>query len=296
VAQRPGKQKGLSEGGTSKNNIPQNRSNVNGLNVSGLSDAQLQKAARLYERALRKSREQSVDSKSHMMLKTGKFGKQYWHIETEKDVFKNITNPWTMQQRAYDYIIGKRDNKETITDVVDGKEIQFIRLSAEEFTRSDESQLLFKSFSEDDKRFNQKMRLAPSIQDLIDNSVAHWDSPDVKNHKLFKENGFRNYNGRVRIDNVIFKYIVRLGKANFGEVFYDINLEVDSYLPRSKNAVSDIKKESTSDLNIPQNIINVNKKTDVGSQVPNVDKINPQLTSETPLVSSSVVVSITYLL
>ena len=95
------------------------------------------------------------------------------------------------------------------------------------------------------------MKIAPSIQDPIDNSVVQWDSPDHKDHKMFKENGFRNFKGRVKIDNVIFKYIVRVGKANFGEVFYDINLEVDQYLPHDKNA-SGINKRSTSTDNISQ--------------------------------------------
>ena len=44
--------------------------------------------------------------------------------------------------------------------------------------------------------------------------------------------------------------VVRIGKTSFGKVFYDINLEVDSYLPHGKTA-SDIKEnESTSIDNI----------------------------------------------
>ena len=51
---------------------------------------------------------------------------------------------------------------------------------------------------------------------------------------------------------MIINSIVRVGKANFGDVFYDINLEVDSYLPRTINSVSDIN-ESTSVNSISQN-------------------------------------------
>lgn len=89
------------------------------------------------------------------------------------------------------------------------------------------------------------MRLIPSLEDILLHSNVNWQSPDHKNHKLFKKRGFENYRGRVRIDNVIFNTIVRVGKARFGEVFYDINLEVDSYLPHTNNSASDIN-ESTS--------------------------------------------------
>ena len=59
----------------------------------------------------------------------------------------------------------------------------------------------------------------------------NWWSPDLKNHKLFKERGFENYRGRVGIDNVIFNYVIRAGKTSFGDIFYDINVEVDQILP-----------------------------------------------------------------
>ena len=49
---------------------------------------------------------------------------------------------------------------------------------------------------------------------------------------------------------MIFNYIVRVGKAKYGDVFYDINLGVDSYLPHAKGA-SDIN-ESTPTDKLPQ--------------------------------------------
>lgn len=48
-----------------------------------------------------------------------------------------------------------------------------------------------------------------------------------------------------------------VGKANFGDVFYDINLEVDQYLPHTDKDASDINR-STSDDSIPDSTENVN--------------------------------------
>ena len=55
-----------------------------------------------------------------------------------------------------------------------------------------------------------------SIQDIITFSQVNWHSPDHKAHKLFKERGFDNYRGKLRIDNVIFDYIEKIMK-NTGE-------------------------------------------------------------------------------
>ena len=59
------------------------------------------------------------------------------------------------------------------------------------------------------------------------------------------QKGFDNYRGRV-------------GKTSFGDVFYDINLEVDQILPHTKSA-SEIKK-STSVNSLSQTSENVNNK------------------------------------
>ena len=132
--------------------------------------------------------------------------------------------------------------------------MSFIRLSAEEFVYGDDSKELKAG---DPVMFAQKMRLIPSIEDLASNANVSWWSPDHKSHKLFKEKGFENYRGRVGIDNVIFNFVIRAGKAQFGDVFYDINLEVDQILPHTKGA-SEIK-ESTSKHNIPTSSENVKK-------------------------------------
>lgn len=129
----------------------------------------------------------------------------------------------------------------------DGKKIKFIRLSAKEFTMSRESADYYKNKPE---IFNKKMRLIPSLKDLLLNYSVSWDSKDHKNHKLFNENGFTNYRGRVRIDDTMFNYIVRVGKTNADNIFYDINLETDTkYVPHAKN---DASRTSASTDNISQ--------------------------------------------
>ena len=68
-------------------------------------------------------------------------------------------------------------------------------------------------------------------------------------------NGFKNYQGRVGIDDTIFRYIVRVGKAKSGMIFYDINLEVDVEVPSAKS--TSLLKKSTSTTNIPNSTKNV---------------------------------------
>ena len=193
------------------------------------------------------------DSGERFALKKDGKNREYWEIDSGKDIFKGLTKPEEYRDAAFKFLISNRDNKIVVKDKF-GKEIIFIRLSAEEFTQSIESQTLF---DEDPTMFAQKMRLVPSLDDILLHSNVNWKSPDHKNHKLFKKNGFENYRGRVRIDNVIFNTIVRVGKANFGDVFYDINLEVDSYLPHATSSASDIN-ESTSNGSISQKSQNSN--------------------------------------
>lgn len=185
-----------------------------------------------------------------------KFGNKYWRIETSKDIFAGINSTEQIEKAAYDYLLENRDYN-VVLDTVDGKKIKFIRLSADEFTKSKSSQNLK---GNNPVVFKQKMRLIPSLQDLLLNANTNWHADDMKNHKLFKKHGFENYRGKLRIDDTIFNYIVRVGKASFGNVFYDINLEVDSYLPHAESA-SDIKgNESTSTLMISDSGENVNSK------------------------------------
>ena len=190
----------------------------------------------------------SGDGKTQYVVKRDGKGREYWQIDSGKDIFKGLTKPEEYRDAAFAFLISNRDNKVVVKDK-NGKEIIFIRLSAEEFTNNTESQDLFVNKP---TMFTQKMRLIPSLEDILLHSNVNWRSPDHKNHKLFKKNGFENYRGRVRIDNVIFNTVVRVGKANFGDVFYDINLEVDSYLPHASNSASDINESTSTAIKIPQ--------------------------------------------
>lgn len=185
------------------------------------------------------------DSDTKFSLHKDNKGNEYWQIDSGKDIFKNLKTKDEYVDAAFNYLIKNRDNKITVKDKK-GKEIQFIRISAEEFTNSKESQQLY---NDNPEIFKKKMRMIPSLQDILLNATADWHSPDHKNHKLFKEGGFNNYKGRVRIDNVIFKTIVRNGVAKFGDVFYDINLEVDTILPHAKDA-SEINVSTSSEYSI----------------------------------------------
>ncbi len=46
----------------------------------------------------------------------------------------------------------------------------------------------------------------------------------MRKNNLFKF-GYNNYQGKLIIDNNIFSYIVRIGKAMNDNIFYDISLE-----------------------------------------------------------------------
>ncbi len=177
-------------------------------------------------------------------------GKEYWQVETKKDIFASLSSVKELQNAAYDYILNG-EKGERVTDIIDGEELQFRRISAKEFVYGTASKTLGKD------TYKQKMRLSPSVIDLIDNANITYDSPDHKNHKMFPD-GFKNYQGRVGIDDTIFRYIVRVGKAIDGKVFYDISLEVDdAKVPGAKKHVSHIKS-STSTNHYTQNNENVN--------------------------------------
>ena len=127
-------------------------------------------------------------------------------------------------------------------DLIDGQELKFVRVSAREYVYGEASKKLSA------EEYKQKMRMSTSIIDLVENASMEYDAPDHKNHKLFP-NGFKNYQGRVGIDETIFRYIVRVGKAKNGMIFYDINLEVDGKVPRAKR--TSLIESSTSNDSIP---------------------------------------------
>lgn len=66
-----------------------------------------------------------------------------------------------------------------------------------------------------------------------------------------------------------------MGKANFGDVFYDINLEVDSYLPHTKSDASDINESTSIEDSIAPLPENVNTQFSL-SVKPNTDLYNKE--------------------
>lgn len=187
-------------------------------------------------------------------------GNEYWQIESNKDIFKGIKSTKALKNAAYNYILhGDKGNK--IVGLIDGQNLEFIRVSAKEYVYGTQSQNL------SEEAYKQKMRMSTSIIDLVENANINYDAPDHKNHKLFP-NGFKNYQGRVGIDDTIFRYIVRVGKAKNGMIFYDISLEVDGKVPRanrtsliksstSKDSISQTSKKSQEKLSDRDNLGNV---------------------------------------
>lgn len=175
-------------------------------------------------------------------------GSEYWQIESEKDIFRGMNETSALRKAAYNFIL-HGDKGKKILGLIDGKNLEFIRVSAREYVYGRQSQTLT------EEAYKQKMRMSTSVIDLIDNATMQYDAPDHKNHKLFP-NGFKNYQGRVGIDSTIFRYIVRVGKAKNGMIFYDINLEVDGKVPRANRA--SLIKTSTSDRSISQSVTTVN--------------------------------------
>ena len=172
-----------------------------------------------------------------MSMKLDASGNSYWNIETDKDIFKNLTKVKDLQNAAYDFIL-KGDKGEVVTSIIDGEELQFRRVGATEYLYGTDSKTL------DSDSYKKKMRLSPSIIDLIKNATIKYDAPDEKDHKKFPD-GFKNYQGRVGIDNKIFKYIVKVGKAVNGKVFYDICLKVSDVKVHHAESTSLIKKSLT---------------------------------------------------
>ena len=125
-----------------------------------------------------------------------KYGR-YWIVEDSKDIFKGITRN-ELRKQAYKYILNGNTNFKDLIDPIDNKKIKFIK-------------------------FNHKMRLIPSIKNLIDNANIKYYSPLVHNNKLFKK-GINNYQGVIKVDNITYKYIIRIGIAKHDYILYDLTL------------------------------------------------------------------------
>lgn len=188
-------------------------------------------------------------------FKTDKHYGSYWNIETRKDIFNNITNKKALQSKAYDYILNGNKNFETIIDKVNNKEVKFTRISAREFVYGRNGQNL------QGELYNQKMRTAPSIDDLINNASITYHSPLTHSNSLFKD-GYDNYQGKMGIDDNIFSYIVRIGRAKNDDIFYDISLEHLGKKNRTDNKVlrtitgSSLKSSSIDSITSKQSNVN----------------------------------------
>jgi len=129
-------------------------------------------------------------------------------INTDKDIFNGIEDVKKLQRLAFDYILNGNTNYEIITDIIDNKVIKFVRISAQEYVYGKQSRLLGESDKNNDGFYLYKMRIVPSIGDLISKSTIRYSSPLRHTSRLFI-NGFNNFQGELSIDNI----------------FYDINLE-----------------------------------------------------------------------
>ena len=212
----------------------------------------------------------NASGETQYSLKRTPNGETYWEIDTEADIFRDIKGYKELKTKAYEYLLNG-DKGRRIETLIDGEPLEFRRISANEYIYGRQSKTL------GTKEFNQKMRMAPSIPDLIENAAVTWDAPDMKNHKLFP-NGFKNYRGKVGIDETIFNYIVRVGKAVNGQVFYDINLEADNSVPSARKHVSDASVPSAS-----KRVSDVKVSASDSSIVQNQSAGNPQTQTVTQM-------------
>lgn len=164
------------------------------------------------------------------------FYNSYWLIKTDKDIFKNISNIKELQEKAYKYILNGNINFKSIVDIIDNKTIKFVRISASEYVYGKQSRLLSNVQCNNDY-YSKKMRIVPSIDDLINNASIYYHSPLKHDSKIFI-NGFNNYQGFLVIDDCLFRYIVRIGNAKNDNLFYDINLhfikkEIEQIVPHT---------------------------------------------------------------
>ena len=188
-------------------------------------------------------------------LKTDNKGGKYWEIETGKDIFKNIKATADLKKAAFGYLLNGY-KQPTVSVDMGGYTLDFVRIGAKEFVYGTANKGL------NGPEYRQKMRMAPSVLDLIENSNTSWESPDHKTHKIAKD-GWINYRGKVKIDNTFFTYVVRVAKSEDRRTFYDINIEVDNKVPGANKHVSHVKM-STSNKNIPQTVNNSNGKKQSG--------------------------------
>ena len=231
----------------------------------------MRKAEKLWEKALKRvDTAKSGNQTNNTIVKSGntnnlKYSKEidsklgnYWQVENSKDIFKGINNIKELKSKALDYLLNGNTNFEYVVDTIDGKPVKFIRISAKEYVYGRNNKKL------QSNQYQKKMRMAPSIDDLIENANITYHSPLTHQNKLFPE-GFNNYQGKVGIDNDIFRYLVRVGKMSSGDsIFYDVSLELLGQKNKTDNKVLGTKSSSLKSVfinnSIPQkdNTVNTN--------------------------------------
>ena len=155
---------------------------------------------------------------NYKLIDDKKYGR-YWVVEDSKDIFKELSKS-KIKVAAYNYIINGNKNYINIKDTIDNTTINFSRISAREYTMGTNSKKLIR------KDYCNKMRISASIDDLINNSLLKYKSPLVHTNKLFKK-GFNNFQGKVKIDQKFYRYIIRIGISKNSNIFYDISLFVE---------------------------------------------------------------------
>ncbi len=88
-------------------------------------------------------------------LKRDNRGNTYWEIESDKDIFQGLATKEELRDAAYKFLLGNRDNKVVLTDG-NGNNIEFIRLSADEFTYGRGSQELYASTNDNLNIYEKK--------------------------------------------------------------------------------------------------------------------------------------------
>jgi hypothetical protein len=68
-------------------------------------------------------------------------GNSYWQIESNKDIFKDITDTYELKKAAYNFIL-RGDKGGKINEIIDGKPLTFIRISAKEYVYGRQSKKL----------------------------------------------------------------------------------------------------------------------------------------------------------
>lgn len=211
-----------------------------------------------FEKAFNSEFNNYEGSIKYQMMNSKEYG-QYWHVDSYKDIFSNITNKKDLKNIVYNYILNGNKNYGVITDKLNNKNVEFIRISANEYVYGRNS----KDLNSED--YTKKMRMSPSIDDLINNASITYSSPLTHKNKLFV-NGFNNYQGKVEIADTIFSYIVRVGKTKSNDsIFYDISLEplgkikgTEVEVPSTNKSTSLLKNSVPSKYSITPNGSNVN--------------------------------------